>query len=71
MFKMDNKINYFCNINKEVDNKKILFRTGYRNGITKISSDDEKKINLFIKKSKSLCSLKGASARFLESIETE
>ncbi|HPD19069.1 MAG TPA: hypothetical protein PLF61_05355 [Candidatus Goldiibacteriota bacterium] len=47
---MDNKINYFCNINKEADNKKILFRMGYRNGITKISSADEKKINLFIKK---------------------
>ncbi len=57
---MNNKINYFCNIKKDIENKKILYRIGYKSGITKISSDEEEKINLYIKKSKSLCLLKGA-----------
>ncbi|MCX8093429.1 MAG: methionine synthase [Candidatus Goldbacteria bacterium] len=61
---MNNKINYFYNIKKEAENKKILFRIGYKSGITKISKKDEKEINLMIKKSKNLCSLKGAYSRF-------
>ncbi|MCX7698557.1 MAG: methionine synthase [Candidatus Goldbacteria bacterium] len=61
---MNNKINYFFNIKKEAENKKILFRIGYKNGITKISKKEEKKFNLMIKKSKNLCSLKGAFAIF-------
>ncbi len=59
---MNNNINYFYNIKKEAETKKILFRIGYRSGITKISVSEEKKIELFIKKSKSLCFLKGAYA---------
>lgn len=55
--------NYFYNIKTDVENRKILFRVGYKNGITKISSDEKKRIDLYIKKSKSLCSLKCAYTR--------
>lgn len=60
---MYNKINYFYNIKTDIENRKILFRIGYKSGITKISSDEKKRIDLYIKKSKSLCSLKCAYAR--------
>jgi len=57
---MNNKINYFYNIKKDAENKKILYRIGYKSGITKMSVDEEKRINLYIKKSKSLCFIKCA-----------
>jgi len=57
-------VKYFENINTQAVNEHILYRMGYKKGITTISNDDLAKLNEGIAEARRLCVLKGAYAAY-------
>ena len=56
-------VHYLNSIPAEADYEKILFRMGYRAGVTKVASSEKQRIDAAVAAARGFCALKGAYVR--------